>query len=58
MVREIPISVNGSPWRCWSRKSIRRDRSGPCRVDIVDEGGEVLASKPFTFTAASRESPE
>jgi hypothetical protein len=56
LVREIPIQVKGSPWRCWSVKSIPADWSGACRVDVVDEGGEVLASKSFTLTAAGSSS--
>ncbi len=55
LIREIPISVKSSPWRCWSVKSIQPSWTGACRVDVVNESGDVLGSKSFTLTAAAAE---
>lgn len=64
LVNEIPIEVKGRRWRCWSRKTIRTSWSGPCRVEIVTEAGDVLSTQPFTLEPAAgkareeREAPE
>jgi hypothetical protein len=58
MVREIPITVKMSPYRCWSVKSIQPDWSGACRVDVVSEGGDVLGSKTFTLTSGAPAQPQ
>jgi hypothetical protein len=58
LVREIPISVKSSPLRCWSVKSIQENWTGACRVDVVNESGDVLGSKSFTLTAAAAAEPQ
>lgn len=49
LVNEIPIRVGGPMWRCWSRKSIQPNWSGPCRVEILTEEGELLGVREFTL---------
>jgi hypothetical protein len=53
MVFEMPISVNGSSWRCWSRKTVAPSWQGECRVDIATESGDVIGSATFTLTSAA-----
>jgi hypothetical protein len=52
MVREIPLTVNSSPYRVWSVKNVI---PGNWKVDITDEAGTVLASAVFTVAAAAGE---
>ena len=49
LAAEIPIRVGGPMWRCWSRKSIQPSWSGPCRVEILTEEGEVVGVREFTL---------
>lgn len=49
LVNEIPIRVGGPMWRCWSRKSIQPNWTGPCRVEILTEEGELLGVREFTL---------
>jgi len=51
MVQEIPISVKGSSWRCWSNKGIQERWSGSCRVEILTESGDVLGTKEFNLSS-------
>lgn len=53
LVNEIPIEVKGQRWRCWSRKTIRPSWTGPCRVEIATEAGDVLATQAFTLEPAT-----
>jgi hypothetical protein len=43
--RSIELSIRGASWRTWSSKRVYGP--GAWRVEVVDEAGEVLASKPF-----------
>ena len=47
LVDEIPITVKGQHWRCWSTKTILPSWTGQCRVEILSEEGDVLATKEF-----------
>ena len=47
LIDEIPISVKGESWRCWSRKTILESWDGPCRVDILTEAGDVIGTREF-----------
>jgi hypothetical protein len=58
MVREIPITVKMSPYRCWSVKSIHAGWSGECRVDVLNEAGDVLGSKTFMLSSAAAAEPK
>ncbi len=52
MVREIPLSVNSSPYRVWSVKNVV---PGNWKVEITDEAGTVLSSAVFTVAAPGSE---
>jgi hypothetical protein len=49
LVNEIPITVRGSHWRCWSRKTIVAQWKGECRVEVATEAGDVLRVATFTL---------
>jgi len=53
LVNEIPITAKGTSWRCWSRKTISTRWTGPCRVEIATEAGDVLATKSFSLEPAA-----
>lgn len=46
----IDLDVKAGDWRTWSSKSILNNWSGPWRVIIEDDNGNVLAAKTFTIT--------
>jgi hypothetical protein len=43
--RSLELKVKGTTWRTWSNKRVYG--RGDWRVDVVDEAGTVLATKPF-----------
>jgi hypothetical protein len=45
--RDLQIGENG--WRTWSGKAIDPSLTGPWRVEILDEGGNTLATLQFTI---------
>ena len=47
-VGDVPLTIGGSPWRTWSRKSVPADAKGAWHVEIRDEGGNVLKRLDFT----------
>ncbi len=47
LVSEIPITVKGRRWRCWSRKTIHPKWEGPARVEVLTEEGDVLGTVEF-----------
>jgi hypothetical protein len=47
MVDEIPMTVKGPRWRCWSEKTILTSWKGACRVEIVTEDGSVIGELTF-----------
>ncbi len=49
LVSEIPITVKGSRWRCWSRKTILPNWEGAGRVEILTEEGDVLGTAEFVL---------
>ena len=52
LVDEIPMTVKGSRWRCWSEKTILRSWMGACRVEIVTEEGGVIGEMSFGLEEA------
>ena len=52
MVQEITLPVKASPWRTWSYKTIDESMVGSWRIEVRGPGGEPLAEKSFTITAA------
>ena len=51
---EVPISVGGDRWRCYSTKTLGGVGSGTLKVTVVDGSGSTLAEKTLTYTAASQ----
>jgi hypothetical protein len=49
LVTEVPIEIGAAHWRCWTTKTILAKWLGPCRVEVVTEGGEILARAGFTL---------
>jgi len=47
-VGDVPLTIGGSPWRSWSRKTIPADAKGAWHVEIRDEAGNVLKRVDFT----------
>jgi len=48
-VGNIPLTIGGSPWRTWSRKTIPADAAGAWHVEIRDAAGTVLKRIDFTI---------
>ena len=44
----VTLSVNGSPWRTWSTKTIPPEWAGDWRVEIRDAQGNLLDTRSFT----------
>lgn len=44
----ISLSIGGSPWRTWSRKTIPSDWTGQWTFEVRDAGGNVIATTTFT----------
>ncbi|MBZ0268842.1 DUF2914 domain-containing protein [bacterium] len=49
LVCEVPMSVEGPRWRCWSEKTIPAGWEGPCHVEIVTESGERIGETRFAL---------
>jgi len=47
-VGDVPLTVGGSPWRTWSRKTIPVEATGAWHVEVRDEAGNVLKRIDFT----------
>jgi len=47
-VGDVPLTIGGSPWRSWSRKTIPADAKGAWHVEIRDGAGTVLKRMDFT----------
>ena len=47
-VGDVSLTIGGSPWRSWSRKSIPVGATGAWHVEIRDEAGNVLKRVDFT----------
>jgi len=47
-VGDVPLTIGGSPWRTWSRKTIPVEATGAWHVEIRDDAGNVLKRIDFT----------
>jgi len=47
-VGDVPLTIGGSPWRSWSRKTIPADAKGAWHVEIRDDAGNVIKRVDFT----------
>ena len=44
----VDLTVGGSPWRTYSRRTIPAEWTGEWKVEVKDQTGKVLATKTFT----------
>jgi Protein of unknown function (DUF2914) len=51
-VSEVPISIGGARWRCYSTKSLTGNAAGSWSVEVLDDAGAKLGGASFTYTAA------
>ena len=47
-VGNVPLTIGGSPWRTWSRKTIPMEWTGAWHVEVRDASGAVLKRLDFT----------
>lgn len=47
-VADVELTVNGSPWRTWSRKTVPAEWTGAWHVEVRDAGGAVVKRVDFT----------
>ena len=47
-VGDVELTVGGSPWRTWSRKTIPADATGAWRVEVRDAAGNVIQTVQFS----------
>ena len=47
-VGNVSLTISGSPWRTWSRKTIPADATGAWHVEVRDAAGTVLKRVDFT----------
>ncbi|HXF95821.1 MAG TPA: DUF2914 domain-containing protein [Gemmatimonadales bacterium] len=47
-VADVELTLGGSPWRTWSKKTIPAEWTGAWRVEVRDAAGNVLSSVQFT----------
>jgi len=47
-VGDVPLTISGSPWRTWSRKTVPAEAKGAWHVEIRDDAGTVLKRIDFT----------
>lgn len=47
-VGNVPLTIGGSPWRTWSRKTVPVEATGAWHVEIRDDAGNVLKRIDFT----------
>src|SRR5262245_22797326 len=47
-VGDVELTLGGSPWRTWSRKTVPAEATGAWHVEIRDASGAVLRRIDFT----------
>lgn len=53
VMAEVKFEVGGPRWRVWSSKNLMPEWAGEWSVAAVDESGNTLAEKSFTYQAAA-----
>ena len=48
-VGDVELTVGGSPWRTWSRKTIPPDATGAWHVEVRDGSGNMIRRVDFTI---------
>lgn len=51
-VAEVKLSPKAARWRTWSSKNLDPAMTGTWKVEVVDDAGNVLATKTFDYTKA------
>lgn len=54
---EVKFEPKANHWRVWSSKMLLPSQTGTWTVEVVDGGGNVLASKTLDYTAAAGVTP-
>jgi hypothetical protein len=54
---DVAITVGADRWRCYSTKTLAASKTGTWKVEVVDDAGNKLAEKTFTYTAAASTTP-
>ena len=54
---EVSFNVGGDRWRVYSSKNLLPEWTGEWRVDVVDGGGNVIASESFQYGNDSAAKP-
>jgi DUF2914 family protein len=47
-VGDVPLTISGSPWRTWSRKTVPAEATGAWHVEIRNDAGTVIKRIDFT----------
>ena len=45
---DVVLNIGAPSWRTWSNKAIMSDWAGDWRVEVRDEGGQVIETVRFT----------
>ena len=53
VMAEVKFNVGGPRWRVWSSKNLMPEWYGEWIVDVLDDAGNVLVEKSFTYEAAN-----
>ena len=48
-VGDVELTLGGSPWRTWSRKTVPADATGAWHVEIRDGSGNMIRRVDFTI---------
>jgi len=48
-VGDVELTLGGSPWRTWSRKTVPADATGAWHVEVRDASGNLLRRVDFTI---------
>lgn len=48
-VGDVELTIGGSPWRTWSRKTVPADATGAWHVEIRDASGNLLRRVDFAI---------
>lgn len=54
---EVKFNPKANHWRAWSSKNLLPSETGTWTVEVLDDNGNVLASKTLDYTAASGVTP-
>ncbi|MGH7530889.1 MAG: DUF2914 domain-containing protein [Gemmatimonadales bacterium] len=57
-VGNVPLTIGGSSWRTWSRKTVPVEATGAWHVEVRDAAGNVLERIDFSVEAAPAQPAE